>query len=90
MLEEDLLAGKLDLALMEGRPHSPLILAESYMQDDLVVIGANNGQFQSDEHITLKEFQQQPFLLRERGSGTREEFERVAKQAGLSVSPMWV
>lgn len=90
MLEEDLLAGKLDLALMEGRPHSPLILAESYMQDDLVVIGANNGQFQSGEHITLKEFPQQPFLLRERGSGAREEFERVAKQAGLSVSPMWV
>ena len=88
-LEERLLTSSLDLALMEGRPQNPAILWEDYMQDRLVVVCPNNGTFRQNQVLTPEEFQKQDFLLRERGSGTREEFERIAAGAGLSVTPVW-
>lgn len=89
MLEKHLLAGSLDLALVEGRPLHEELRTESYMQDRLVVIAPNNGTFHSGQTLTAKQFRNQRFLLRERGSGTREEFERITEAAGFCASPVW-
>ena len=87
-LEEKLLANELDLALTEGAPHHPALCAEEYMEDHLAVL-CPRGAFRPGQTLSLEEFGRQDFLLRERGSGTREEFERVAGAAGLSIQPRW-
>lgn len=89
LLEQKLMDNLLDLALMEGVPHVPALQSEEYMEDHLVVITPTDGPFRPGQHLSQTEFRQQKFLLRERGSGTREEFERVTEQAGFTVSPTW-
>lgn len=74
---------------MEGVSHSPSLESEEYMEDHLVVICPARGRFVQGQTLTQEEFRSQKFLLREPGSGTRETFQRVMEEAGLSVEPIW-
>lgn len=89
VLAGKLMANELDLALVEGVPKDPSLVSEDYMEDRLAVICPADGPFRQGETITLEQFRAQRFLLREKGSGTREEFDRVTEQAGFSVTPAW-
>ena len=89
LLEERLMDNTLDFALLEGIPHTPSLRSEAYMEDHLSVVCPKEGPFQQGQQISQEEFRRQKFLLRERGSGTREEFERAMENAGLSVTPAW-
>lgn len=89
VLTGKLMANELDFALVEGVPRHPSLVSEDYMEDHLAVICPAGGPFQQGETITVEQFRAQRFLLREKGSGTREEFDRVTEQAGFSVSPAW-
>lgn len=88
-LEAQILSSDLDLALMEGMSHSPSLESEEYMEDHLVVICPARGRFVQGQTLTQEEFRSQKLLLREPGSGTRETFQRVMEEAGLSVEPIW-
>lgn len=88
-LEQDILDNKLDLALIEGVTHLPALHSEEYMEDHLTTICPVDSGFSQGQEISIEEFRRQKFLLRERGSGTREVFESVIEQAGFSVSPIW-
>lgn len=88
-LEQKILANDLDFALIEGIAHEPCIVSEEYMEDHLSVIcAADSSGFQGDS-IKLADFQKQRFLLREKGSGTREVFDRETARAGLHILPAW-
>ncbi len=88
-LERKILSNELDLALIEGIAHEPSIYSEEYMEDRLTVIFPANGSFRHGQQLSLDEFRRQKFLLRERGSGTREVFDRVTESAGFSATPVW-
>lgn len=88
-LEQKVLNNELDFALIEGIAHSPSIVTERYMEDELVVICPANGTFTENQILSIDEFKQQKFLLREPGSGTREVFERAIGNAGISITPIW-
>ncbi len=88
-LEQKILNNELDFALIEGVSHVSSFISEEYMEDHLSVICPAMGGFRQGQEISIDEFRQQNFLLRESGSGTRETFERVIEQAGFSVTPIW-
>lgn len=88
-LEQKLMNNELDFALIEGISHSPSLISQAYMEDSLIVICPASGSFRPGQKISIEEFRNQKFLLREHGSGTRETFERVIEEAGFSVSPIW-
>ena len=88
-LEQKLLANELDFALIEGIAHDLNIVSEAYMEDHLSVICATDKGWAQGQTISKEEFQNQRFLLREKGSGTREVFERVIAQAGIRIIPAW-
>lgn len=88
-LESGLLDDSLDVALMEGVAHSPVLTSREYKEDRLAAVCAPDGPYRSGETISLSEFSRQNFLLRDPGSGTREEFDRVMEAAGVSVTPVW-
>lgn len=89
ILEKKVLKNELELALIEGVPSSPFLHAESYMQDTLAVVCPPDAPYLSGSVLTQSEFRRQRLLLRERGSGTREVFEREIARAGFSVMPDW-
>ncbi len=88
-LEQLILSNELDFALIEGGPHSEVLTYEAYMEDPLAVICPADGRFRQGEEISIEQFRQQKFLLREPNSGTRETFERVIEAAGFFVTPIW-
>ncbi len=88
-IEQGIQNNELDFALVEGEPHDPSILAEPYMDDDLIAICPSEGSFGQNETVSIAQFRQQDFLLREPGSGTREVFDLAAADAGFSVTPIW-
>lgn len=89
MLTERLMENSLDLALLEGAPRSGLLETEEFMGDSLVVICPADGSYEPGQILSQEEFRAEKFLLRERGSAAREEFERVTAGAGFTVSPVW-
>ncbi len=89
LLERKLLDNELDFALIEGVAHAPSIVSEEYMEDHLSIICSADGVYEPGQQISINEFKQQKFLLRERESGTREVFDQVTERAGFSVSPIW-
>lgn len=88
-LEGKILCNALDIALIEGTVHNPSLHSQPYLEDRLTVICPADGPFHQGQVLTVEEFQQQRFLLREPGSGTREVFDRVTESAGFSVRPIW-
>ena len=88
-LEQLLIRNDLDFALIEGAVHLPSLVCEPYMEDRLVVVCPPSGSFRQGQRISIQEFRQQKFLLREQGSGTREVFDQTIAQAGFSISPIW-
>lgn len=88
-LEQKLLANELDCALIEGSAHHPDIVSEAYMEDYLSVICSIDKGWKQGQIISKEEFQRQRFLLREKGSGTREVFDRMMENAGIHITPAW-
>ena len=75
--------------MIEGIAHDANIVTQAYMEDHLSVICGADKDWTQGQNITIEEFKKQRFLLREKGSGTREVFDRVIAQAGIHVVPVW-
>lgn len=75
-----------DLVLM-GRPPEELDLtAEPFMENPLVVIASPNHRLVAQRNIPLSELQQETFVVREPGSGTRIAMERFFAEKGVQFS----
>lgn len=88
-LERQLADNQLDFALLEGATSDPDLIYEEYMDDSLVAVCSSKGPFSHGQVVSIEEFRRQHFLLRESGSGTREEFDSATRMAGFTVSPIW-
>lgn len=88
-LEAALLDHRLDFALMEGHPNHPSLQWTAYQEDHLVLLCASQGPLAPGQVLSQEAFARQKLLLREKGSGTREVFDRVMEAAGLAVVPLW-
>ncbi|HIS50614.1 MAG TPA: LysR family transcriptional regulator [Candidatus Gallacutalibacter pullistercoris] len=88
-LEKKLLHNELDFAILEGAIHEAGLIGEEYMEDSLQPVAAVGKDFYPWQVLSPQEFQQQPFLLREKGSGTREIFDRVTGEAGFFIQLSW-
>lgn len=88
-LQEALIAGDLDLALIEGHVHHENLVAEDFMEDSLAAIASPDLPL-PEGNIPMELFMKQRFLLREVGSGTREIFNNAIISAGYDVpDPAW-
>jgi len=60
-----------DIGLIEGPCREPDIISEVWLEDELVVFCAPQNPF-LQQAVTLDSLAEQPWILREHGSGTRE------------------
>jgi DNA-binding transcriptional LysR family regulator len=65
-----------DVGFIEGPCHHPELTVTPWRDDELVVF-AGAGHPLAGRQVTLAELAQAPWILREAGSGTREEVERL-------------
>ncbi|MBJ8823174.1 MULTISPECIES: DNA-binding transcriptional regulator YeiE [Citrobacter] len=62
---------RVDIGLIEGPCHSTEIISEPWLEDELVVFAAPSSPLTKGA-VTLEQLAASPWILRERGSGTRE------------------
>jgi len=74
-IEERLLAFELDVALVEGPPHSPKIEPTFWRDEELVLVCAPSHPLAEQKTVSWDELRACEWLVRERGSGTREVVE---------------
>ena len=68
---------ELDLGLIEGDTHHPDIEVQPWIADELVVFSAPDHALAKVSNISVEQLLKEPWILREKGSGTRETFDRA-------------
>lgn len=89
-LYERLGANEVDFAVSGRRwedPPVPLII-EPFLANELIAVASPTHALAATKRVTLKQLADEPFIVREPGSGTRETAEEAFRQAGLSVRPV--
>jgi LysR family transcriptional regulator, low CO2-responsive transcriptional regulator len=76
----------IDMVIMGQPPQGLDVEAESFMDNPLVVISPKDHDLVGKKNIPLKVLQQETFIMREHGSGTRIAMERFFENSGYSIS----
>ena len=87
--EKALLGDKIDIGLVEGEITSPYIYSKSFMDDELVLICGEGHRFVTKGVIQPRELENENFIIREYGSGTRKMFENRMELHGISWRAGW-
>lgn len=84
---EKLRTSEIDLALIEGLPHTndKSIKITKFAKDKLLFICSPQHKFASLDKVTLKDLLKEQFIMRERGSGTRQIIEAELAKLGAHV-----
>lgn len=85
-VEKKLLDSTLDIGLVEGVVSSPDLISIPVIDDYLVLACSSSHTLAGRETISLRELEGQPFVMRERGSGTRSLFEHYAAEKHLKLT----
>lgn len=67
---------RVDLGLIEGPCHMPELVTQPWLDDELVVFAASGSPI-TQQPVTLESLARAPWILRERGSGTREVLDHL-------------
>ncbi|MFA0998267.1 MULTISPECIES: LysR family transcriptional regulator [Pseudomonas syringae group] len=68
---------EIDMGLIEAPCHLPELIAEPWSVDEMVIVAGINHPLARQKQVSLGELQDAEWLLREPGSGTREEVEHL-------------
>ena len=79
---------RIELGLVEGIFRLPNLKYTLFLQDELVAVVHVNSKLNIQEEITPAELPNIPLVLRERGSGTLDVFERALSQHNLKLSSL--
>lgn len=89
IIEQAILDGSLDIALIEGSIHSDKIVSECFLKDELVAICGMFHPLAGKTQVPLDHLRNESFLFREKNSGTRELIESVFSQKDFFIEPIW-
>lgn len=81
---------RIDFGLVEGIFRLPNLKYTLFLKDELVAVVHSRSRLAVTEEITPEELLHIPLVLRERGSGTLDVFERALLQHNLKLSSLHV
>lgn len=84
-LLERLINNQDDLYILGQPPKEIDMVAQAFLHNPLVVLAPIDHPLVNKKNITLKRIAEEPFLSRERGSGTRVATERIFYEQGLKL-----
>ncbi|MDP2788060.1 MAG: LysR family transcriptional regulator [Pseudomonadota bacterium] len=84
---ETLASGLEDLYILGQPPEGLAVTAIPFMENPLVVLAAPDHPLAKARHIPLARLAEEPWLLREPGSGTRKAVERMFAENGFTLTP---
>jgi DNA-binding transcriptional LysR family regulator len=82
------LDGAADLGFVEGEIDEPLLVQIPVAVDQLILVVANSHQLASLKSIELDNLRRARWVLREKGSGTRQIFENALRKLGVNPATL--
>lgn len=83
-LRDQLEANQPDLVIMGQPPEGVEVESEAFMDNPLVMIAPANHPLAKEKNLPLKRFEDEHFVVRESGSGTRSSIQRFFDEHGVS------
>ncbi|KXS45126.1 MAG: LysR family transcriptional regulator [Candidatus Frackibacter sp. T328-2] len=90
VIEEMILNNKIDLALVEGPIKNTEITIKPFFDDQMIIICSPQHKWAKKELIEPSEIEEEEFITREKGSGTREVIENTLAKFNLSYQPKYI
>jgi DNA-binding transcriptional LysR family regulator len=81
-----LIRGDIEVGLVEDRVYYPGVLSEKLCEDELVLVVGKNHPWAIAGQVSREQLVQEPFLRREKGSGTRRMTDNRLKEMGIKPS----
>lgn len=88
-IENMIIHNDIDFAIVEGTLHDPSIIATPFMDDHLVLVCGKNHPLYKTKVILASELSEHKFIVREKGSGTRELFENIMETNEIIWNLSW-
>lgn len=79
---------QIDIGLIEGQSHDQELIIQPFMQDELFIVASHNHPLTKCSSINISELQQQNWIAREPGSGTRIYLEHLFRAYSLQVKSL--
>ncbi|MET1028511.1 MAG: LysR family transcriptional regulator [Dongiaceae bacterium] len=80
--------GAVEIGFAEGIVDDPALSTAAIARDQLVLVVAPDHAWARSAHLDLRQLGDSEWILRERGSGTRDVFETYLKRAGLTLQSL--
>ncbi|WP_282171993.1 LysR family transcriptional regulator [Cytobacillus firmus] len=77
-----------DIGLIEGQTNQKELIVTPFLEDELFIVTSNQHPLTQKEEATIADLQDQAWIMRENGSGTREYFNHVVRSNGLKVKSL--
>lgn len=84
-IQQELLANKIDLALTEGILEDAQWHADVFLRDEIIIVAAKKHALAGKKFLTIQHLSNEPILLREIGSGTRNVVEAAFREKSISM-----
>ena len=81
---DQVLQREIDVGIIEGTAEHPDLTIHPFAQDEMVVIVPHNHRLSQYKEIDAAKLASETWILREKGSGTREMTDRILSTIGLS------
>ncbi len=77
-----------DIGLIEGQTNERELIVTPFLEDELFIVASNQHPLVQKEEATIADLQDQAWIMRENGSGTREYFNHVVRSNALKVKSL--
>jgi LysR family transcriptional regulator, low CO2-responsive transcriptional regulator len=74
---DSMVANQHDLYILSQPPKEVDVVVQPFLENPLVVLAARDHPLTQEKNISLQRLAQEPFIMREPGSGTRKEVQRM-------------
>jgi DNA-binding transcriptional LysR family regulator len=86
----EILSGELELAIVGAGTDNKKIIQEKYLDDEMRLIVSADHKWAGRNHVGLDELFEEPFIIREKGSGTLKSFKNRLEKTGRTADEMKV
>ncbi len=80
--------GAIEIVLTEGIIETEDLESKVFHQDELVAIAPTHHPLLLQQQVTINQLCQEPWVMREEGSGTRAVVEKSIKKHGITIQPV--
>jgi DNA-binding transcriptional LysR family regulator len=82
---DEILADHLEMGIVGAENKAKQIVQERLIEDQLSLVVAGDHRWADQEQITMQALSQEPFIVREKGSGTLESIQHSLMASGNSL-----